>query len=30
VHAAALKVVELAEGVTFDEVQGKTGVTLLQ
>ena len=25
-----LKVVELAEGVTFDEVQGKTGVTLLQ
>jgi len=25
-----LKVVELAEGVSFDEVQGKTGVTLLQ
>jgi len=25
-----LKVVELAEGVGFDEVQGKTGVTLLQ
>ncbi len=25
-----LKVVELADGVSFDEVQGKTGVTLLQ
>ena len=25
-----LKVVELAEGVSFDEAQGKTGVTLLQ
>ena len=25
-----LKVVELAEGVGFDEVQGKTGVALLQ
>jgi 3-oxoacid CoA-transferase subunit B len=28
--AQGLKVVELAEGVTLDEVQGKTGVTLLQ
>jgi 3-oxoacid CoA-transferase subunit B len=25
-----LKVVELAEGVSFDEVQGKTGVKLIQ
>ena len=25
-----LKVVELADGVSFDEVQGQTGVTLIQ
>ena len=30
VTEAGLKIVELADGVSFDEVQSKTGVTLLQ